>query len=238
MLNKLRGKCLLATFTFGMLIYGSNAAALPIELSLVLDASGSISSSEWSTQVTGYSNAINAVIPTDGTIAISVVRFAQSSSVVRAMTTISSVADRTALANFFTSLSQSGNGNTTCISCGITNAEGTLTGTADKSIIDVSTDGGWNTGVDPAGLATTVGTSAWAVANNADVVNALGIGTGTAPNFASGPGSFSLLANNFSEFQTVLIRKLQRETGLPEPGTIALIGIGVLGLGFSRRKRV
>jgi hypothetical protein len=100
------------------LFIGASPAALavPIELSLVVDASGSISTANWDLQMDGYTNAINAAMPTDGSVAVSVVRFAETASVVRAMTTISSVADRTALASFFQTLSQNGNGTLTCIS--------------------------------------------------------------------------------------------------------------------------
>lgn len=209
--------------------------AVPIELSLVLDASGSINASEWNLQRNAYSNAIAAVVPIDGSVAISVVRFATTASVVRPLSVIASAADRTALANFFDTLAQGGNGGNTCISCGIRLAEGTLTGTADRSLIDVSTDGVWNVGVNPAGPANRVGTAAWAVANEADAVNALGIGV--VPDFAAGDGSFSISAPNFTAFETALIDKLRRETNVvSEPASAALLLVA-LGLGAFMRRR-
>lgn len=237
MLRKLLGAAAVA-LSIGV---APQANAVPIELALVLDASGSISGANWDLQRDAYAGALAAVLPADGTIAVSVIRFANTATVVRPMTVINNAADLAALSTFFTTLSQSGNGSSTCISCGIIQAEGTFTGTATvRSVIDVSTDGEWNTGVNPAGPAGTAGTSAWAVANDADVVNALGIGTATAPNFASGPGSFSLLAPNFAAFQSTLETKLRRETGggtTPEPQTLALLAMVAMIGAYTLKKR-
>lgn len=212
-----------------------SAQAAPIELALVVDASGSINSTEWNLQMQGYANALAAVVPTDGTVAVSVIRFGQTASVVRGMTDIDSTDALSALTSFFLSLSQSGNGSVTCISCGILQANGTFTSDVGRKIIDVSTDGGWNTGVNPAGSA--VGSSEWAVeTGNADVVNAIGIGI--TPNFAYGPDSFNMTAPDFAAFEAALTQKLKREiTGeVPVPGALALFGVGLFGLGLARRR--
>ncbi|WP_339805893.1 DUF1194 domain-containing protein [uncultured Marinobacter sp.] len=214
------------------------ARAGVIELALVVDASGSINGSEWNLQRQGYSNAINAILPADGSVAVSVVRFGSSASVVRGMTLINDVTAKADLVSFFLTLSQSGNGGSTCISCGIIRAEETFTGTADRAIIDVSTDGGWNTGVNPAGPEGTMGTSAWAVENGAaDVVNTIGIGPAANINFEYGPDSFGLAASSFENFEEVLKLKLGREIGIPvsEPAGAALLLLGLLGLVARRR---
>lgn len=217
--------------------FSSVAQAIPTtELALVVDASGSINSTEWGFQMTGYHNALDTLLPTDGSVAISIIRFGRTATTVLGMTAINNVADRTTVSDFFLSLSQWGNGSTTCISCGIINAEASFSGSATNSIIDVSTDGGFNVGVDPNGPAGTMGTAEWAVSMAATSLNAIGIGV--MPNFAHGPDSFALMATNFSTFSGAIATKIATELQVPEPGTLAIFGLGLAGLGIARRRKV
>lgn len=216
------------------------ASAAVIELALAVDASGSINASEWQLQMQGYANAITAALPTDGTVAVSVIRFANTATVVRSMTEINSAADLADLAGFFTTLNQFGDGNLTCITCAIEAANSTFdSDPLTKAVIDVSTDDVYTEGFNPNSAADVVGSAEWAVANNTDVVNALGIGTASPPDFAHGEGSFSMLTPDFEQFEAALIAKLRRETGqeVPEPAALGMFGAMLAGLGLIARRR-
>lgn len=214
------------------------ASAGVIGLALIVDGSGSINSSSWSLQMQGYKNAINAAIPTDSTVAISGTQFSSSASVFQNMTIVDG-GNRGTIADNFGAQGQMNSG--TCVSCGIRAAYNDAMASGlqfDKLIFDISTDGDWNAGVDPDGDASTVGTAEWAVDGLVDVVNCLGIGNSADCSFIAGVGAFSVTADNFDAFESALIRKIRRETGqdVSAPGTLALLGLGLFGLAFYRRR--
>jgi uncharacterized protein YegL len=173
-----------------------------LEMMLLVDGSGSIDGADFTLQKTGYKNAVDALLPIDGSVAIGVLQFSNLLQTEFPLTVIDSAADKTALSNAIMAMGQIGGG--TLIGAAITNAEGTLLGSGngfDRQIIDVSTDGA---SADDASAAAVT-----AVANGIEQVNALGIGV--APPFNAGAGSFSIQVANFAEFEDAIMDKLAIE---------------------------
>jgi len=236
----MNGKLLAGVLAFSALTL-TNAKAINLELALVIDASGSISAANYDLQKGAYAAAVANVIPTDGSIAVGVWQFGATVQQLFPVTTIASAADLTSLVNMFNGMNRNSiNTGATAIGDGITAAYTAIFANAidsDRQVIDVSTDGSNNIGLNPSTARTN------ALAAGIDQINALGVGSGVTAaslqTFVGGTDSFYDTAASFAEFQSVLERKLRRETGqVPDSGsTLVLMSLGLVCLAGFRRLR-
>jgi len=213
------------------------AQAVLVELGLVIDGSGSISSSNFASQRTSYQTALQNVFNGGGlfgNVAIGVWQFSSSVSTVHTSTIINTQADLDALKTSIANMTQLGGG--TNIGLGIDTARIAMLGNgiaADRTVIDVSTDG-FGSGNEDAAADNAINAGVYAV-------NGLGIGGGAdltwVPTNIS--PSFAIQISDFGQLQSALEQKILRETigGVPDTGSALVLFFGTLiGLVAVRRR--
>jgi len=120
---------------------------------------------------------------------------------------------------------------------------------ADRQVIDISTDGVPTSPADPVNAALTAAANANAAGITVNAIGVAGVDTNFLDDFTTAGGGFFVTATDFTSFQSVLEEKLETELAppppppppppsVPEPGMLGLFGIGLLGLGLARRRRV
>jgi hypothetical protein len=232
-LGKTRG--LLAVLMLALVGFlPSQAFAQPTNaVYFAVDGSGSISSADYALQINGYVNAFNDILPAFyGDVAVGVAIFGADVHEIFAIQEINNATDLNLLTGALSATIPGRDGinqSFTAIGNAIADAsaaiQGSFSGSSNR-VIDVSTDGQNNIGANPT-----------TAANDADALgittNCLGVGGSADCSFATG---FDVAAADFGDFEAALRDKLQRELPVPEPGTLILMGIGLAGLGFARRR--
>jgi hypothetical protein len=224
-------KLLLGAALLGGLIASAPSYAVPVtlQLGLAIDGSGSISASDFALQANAYSNELAALLPLDGSVAIEVVQFASTNQLEFALAPITA-ANIGSLQAALTGMVQLGSNTAIGNAIALLTTDIIGSGLGGTGVIDVSTDGQNNTGVDP----TTA--SLAAVAAGISRVNCVGIGGAADCSFIAGTNAFSLNAANFTDFADALRQKLTREV-IPEPTSLVVLATGLIGAGLVLRRR-
>ncbi|MEZ5932897.1 MAG: DUF1194 domain-containing protein [Alphaproteobacteria bacterium] len=237
----------------------AEAVPVDLELSLVVDSSGSISGSEFNQQIGGYSAAfrqtavIESIVNSPNGIAVNTILFASTASEVIGYQHLQTEQDVLDFADQLDEIDRITGG--TDIAAGIDLAVESLNSNAFESgniIIDVSGDGPQNEFGDPAAsrdAAFTAGVSR---------INGIAIGDDDLvafyqSNVVGGVDSFVLQADGFDDFDAAIARKIEIEVGadpdpdpqpdpdqptsVAAPGAIGMIGFGVFALGWVMRRR-
>lgn len=228
----------------------SHASNVPVdlELSLLVDVSGSISTAEFNLQRTGYSNAfrtpgIKSQITSTangrlGKIAVNLVYWSSFNQQVEAVSwsLLDSAAACDAFADAIDATTRPFDNNTSIQ--GALDFASPLFGTNGfdgfRKVIDISGDGENNSLASGRTLAAARSDALTRVdAINALVIGGEGLLSYFVNNVVGGTNFFALRAENFDAFGTAIFRKLTFE--IPAPGSMALIGLG--GVMALRRRR-
>lgn len=209
----------------------SNQQKPNVDLVLCMDSSGSVSAADFKLQLEGTAQAIENVVPRDGTVRISALQFA-SAATVELNPTIIEEDNVQSIADKIRAIRKSGGG--TSIHACIDRATAIVSAALPASsmqIIDVSTDG-------QSTQSLAVAASNRAKAAGIDVLNAIGVGTGIStsllnaivfPQPVGGDRGFVLTVKNYQEYMDGITGKIQRETKIAD---LTLGGATLIDHGF------
>ncbi|TVR79254.1 MAG: DUF1194 domain-containing protein [Rhodospirillales bacterium] len=250
----------MAAVALGLAAPQSSEAAIAVDLALVLavDVSGSVDATEFALQRDGYVQAFqNAAVQQKiqdgalGQIAVTYVYWSGATEQQQTVpwTLINDAASANTFAGAIAAATRPFSG-LTGVGAAI-NFSANLINTASiggeainatREIIDVSGDGTNNSGPAAAGArdAFLAGATDGNRAINGIAIESQSVFNWYVANVQGGPNSFTLFASDFVTFASAINDKLLREIDpeeVVEPGTLSVLGLGLVGLGLMARRR-